>query len=374
MQRDIHRENRPPGSAGRRAAATIGSAAGPRRPAAGRGLPARAAFPERRRRSGRTASAAKTGKRIGGRLCQRAAGKAMVARRLVEAIASVLALLSRLRAAASVLPLCSRQCSAFPSPPSLSPRCLAGALSSRAEDFQGATHPVPYDEAPINYSAATPDDPIARLQARLDAGEAKLKFDNELGWLPALLDALKVPKSSQMLVFSKTSLQRTHITPQNPRAIYFNDDVYLGYIPGAPVMEISAVDPKLGGMFYSIEQLPARKPKFVRESGLPALPRVGAQARRAGAFRAFDRDRRDGRTRRAERVQPDRSLHAVRRALGRLVCHRHARRAGASRQSHRQGGVRGVRRRSRWRRATCARSTSSSTRRNTRKPAATSSR
>jgi hypothetical protein len=136
----------------------------------------------------------------------------------------------------------------------------------RAEDFQGATHPMPYDEAPIQYSAATPDDPIAGLQARLDAGEAKLKFDNELGWLPALLDALKVPKSSQMLVFSKTSLQRPHITPQNPRAIYFNDNVYLGYIPGAPMMELSAVDPKLGGTFYSIEQLPARRPKFTRES------------------------------------------------------------------------------------------------------------
>lgn len=140
------------------------------------------------------------------------------------------------------------------------------AAPSRAEDFQGATHPVPHDEAPINYSATTPDDPIARLQARLDAGETKLKFDNEYGWLPALLDALKVPKSSQMLVFSKTSLQRTHITPQNPRALYFNDDVYIGYIPGAPVMEVSAVDPKLGGTFYSIEQLPARKPQFLRDS------------------------------------------------------------------------------------------------------------
>jgi hypothetical protein len=28
---------------------------------------------------------------------------------------------------------------------------------------------------------------------------------------------------------------------------------------------VSAVDPKLGGIFYSIEQLPARKPKFVRD-------------------------------------------------------------------------------------------------------------
>ncbi len=136
----------------------------------------------------------------------------------------------------------------------------------RAEDFQGSAHPLPYDDPPIGYSAATATDPIAKLQARLDAKEVKLKFDDEFGWLPALLEALNVPKSSQTLVFSKTSLQRQEITPQNPRAIYFNDDVYLGYIPGAPLMEVSAADPKLGGVFYSIEQMPSRKPKFTRES------------------------------------------------------------------------------------------------------------
>ncbi len=140
----------------------------------------------------------------------------------------------------------------------------AGSLL--AEDFQGSAHPLPYDEAPINYSKTAPTDPIAQLQARLDAKEVKLTFDNEFGWLPALLEALKVPKSSQTLVFSKTSLQRREITPQNPRALYFNDDVYLGYVPGAPLMELSAADPKLGGVFYSIEQMPARSPKFTRES------------------------------------------------------------------------------------------------------------
>jgi hypothetical protein len=140
----------------------------------------------------------------------------------------------------------------------------AGSLL--AEDFQGSAHPLPYDDPPIEYSKATPADPIARLQAKLDAKETKLHFDNEFGWLPALLEVLNVPKSSQMLVFSKTSLQRKEITPQNPRAIYFNDDVYLGYIPGAPLMELSAVDPKLGGVFYAIEQMPARKPKFTREA------------------------------------------------------------------------------------------------------------
>lgn len=133
-----------------------------------------------------------------------------------------------------------------------------------AEDFQGSSHAMPYEEAPIGYSAQQPADRIAKLQARIASGEVKLKWDEQFGWLPALLDELKVPKSSQMLVFSQTSLQRREINPRNPRAIFFNDDVYIGYIPNAPMMEVSAVDPKLGGVFYSLDQVRQEKPAFVR--------------------------------------------------------------------------------------------------------------
>ena len=135
-----------------------------------------------------------------------------------------------------------------------------------AEDFQGSSHPMPFDEAIIGYSAQTPNDRIAKLQAQIASGEVMLRWDEEFGWLPALLDALKIPKSSQMLVFSQTSLQRRAITPRNPRAIFYNEDVYVGYIPHAPMMEVSAVDPKLGGVFYSLDQVPGEKPSFVRNS------------------------------------------------------------------------------------------------------------
>jgi hypothetical protein len=67
-----------------------------------------------------------------------------------------------------------------------------------------------------------------------------------------------------MLVFSKTSLQRERISPHTPRALYFADDVYIGFIPGAPIMEISSVDPKLGGVFYTLDQKKVERPKFVR--------------------------------------------------------------------------------------------------------------
>jgi hypothetical protein len=141
-----------------------------------------------------------------------------------------------------------------------------GALAgpSWADDFQGATHKVPYEEDPIRYSERPANSPVEKLQAKIDRGDVKLAYDPKLGYLPALLEAFGVPKSSQMLVFSKTSLQRQFITPENPRAIFFNDDVYLGFIPGAPVMEVSAVDPKLGGVFYTLSQEETARPQFAR--------------------------------------------------------------------------------------------------------------
>ncbi len=142
--------------------------------------------------------------------------------------------------------------------------CLA--ICVRAEDFQGSDHPLEYDNEPVLYSTTEPNDAITALTLKIASGETKLQWDAEFGWLPGLLDALKIPRSSQMLVFSKTSLQRKLISPENPRAIYFNDDLYIGYIPGAPVLEISSVDPKLGGVFYTLEQEKVRKPKFVRSA------------------------------------------------------------------------------------------------------------
>ena len=135
---------------------------------------------------------------------------------------------------------------------------------ARAEDFQGSDHPLEYDREPVNYTNTQPNDPVAAVQKRIMSGDIKLEWDEKFGYLPALLDAFGAKKSSQTLVMSKTSLQRRFISPENPRALYFSDDVYIGYIPGAPVMEVSSVDPKIGGTFYFIEQEKVRKPKFVR--------------------------------------------------------------------------------------------------------------
>jgi hypothetical protein len=112
-----------------------------------------------------------------------------------------------------------------------------------------------------------PDDAVARLQRKIDAGQAKLSYDPQRGYLDTLLGELKLPPSSQSLVFTKTSLQRDQISPENPRAIYFNDDTYVGYVRGGNVLEIATLDPKQGNTaFYTLEQSSGERPRFQRET------------------------------------------------------------------------------------------------------------
>lgn len=123
---------------------------------------------------------------------------------------------------------------------------LASGLApglARAQDFE---------QEPINYETAPTDTAIDRLQSRLDDGRVVLPRDTTLGQLKSLLKELDIPISSQTLVFSKTSLQRNRIAPHTPRAIYFNDDVYIGYCHQGEVFEASAIDPSLGPIFYSL--------------------------------------------------------------------------------------------------------------------------
>jgi hypothetical protein len=139
---------------------------------------------------------------------------------------------------------------------------LLSAALARA-DFQGATHLMPFDEDTIGYSKAKANGPIAKLQERIDRGEVVLTNDAHFGYLPSILHELRVPRSSQMLVFSKTSFQRERIDPRHPRGIYFGDDVYVGYVQGSPMLELTEVDPKLGAVFYTLDQNEP-KPRFVR--------------------------------------------------------------------------------------------------------------
>jgi hypothetical protein len=90
-------------------------------------------------------------------------------------------------------------------------------------------------------------DPVAALQS------VQLPFDSTYGYLPALLKALHVPVESQMAVFSKTSIQSLRIEPANPRMLYFNDSVAVGWVRGG-FIELAAQDPERGIQFYTLQQ------------------------------------------------------------------------------------------------------------------------
>jgi hypothetical protein len=123
-----------------------------------------------------------------------------------------------------------------------------------------------FDREPILYSTTSESNSITELQGRIDAGEVALKFEDHFGYLRSVLEKLEIPESSQMLVFSKTSLQRQKIAPRTPRSIYFSDDVYVGFCQSGTKLEISAADPQLGTCFYTLDQDSNEPPRFVRQT------------------------------------------------------------------------------------------------------------
>ena len=109
------------------------------------------------------------------------------------------------------------------------------ALADRLED----TFYVPLDDPAIQY-AAPASDTIARLEKQLESGKAKLDYaPNGWGYLPARAEGLDINIDSQVLVFSRTSIQTSHISPRTPRAIYFNDDTAVGFVQGGDALELT---------------------------------------------------------------------------------------------------------------------------------------
>ena len=124
---------------------------------------------------------------------------------------------------------------------------------------------APRDHPAIGYSTAPVNDPVSRLNRRVAAGEVSLAFDAANGYLGAVLAALNVPVESQTLVFSPTSLQSDRISMHNPRAVFFNDTVAVGWVRGGDILEVTALDPKQGVVFYSLDQKPDGRPVFTRD-------------------------------------------------------------------------------------------------------------
>jgi len=126
---------------------------------------------------------------------------------------------------------------------------------------------IPMDHPAIDYISRTQDDPVARLQKRIDQGQVKLDYEpKRAGYLPGLLKALQVNVDSQMLVFSRTSFQAYRISTKAPRALYFNDNVAVGFVQGGDFMEFAALDPQQGVNFYTLDVRKSAAPTFVRRN------------------------------------------------------------------------------------------------------------
>jgi hypothetical protein len=173
--------------------------------------------------------------------------------------------------------------------------CVCYAQEYRAD--------LPISHPAIQYLQGSVEDRVARLAQDVKSGKATLQVQpGDLGYLPSLLEHLEVSPDSQALVFSKTSFQAPKISPSNPRAVYFSDDVAVGFVPGGEGIELAAIDPKRGAVFYTFRTDTLGHPVFIRRadclrchqgaatSGVPGLfvgsviPGPTGKPERAGAI------------------------------------------------------------------------------------------
>jgi hypothetical protein len=140
--------------------------------------------------------------------------------------------------------------------------CALGSGSASAQLTYDAEFPA------LNYGKTAPHDRFSALLKDMESGAVTLQAapGGDQGFLMSLLETLGIDPSSQVLVFSKTSLKQRFINSQNPRALYFNDQVYVGYTPGSRTLEVAAMDPVQGPVFFDFQQAPAATPRAKQET------------------------------------------------------------------------------------------------------------
>jgi hypothetical protein len=138
--------------------------------------------------------------------------------------------------------------------------CAVGWSSSHIDAQRGGMFLGSPDDPAIAYSTAPVENVVEQLNRKLQAGTARLTYEGRNGYLQSAIDALNVPVDSQLLVFSKASLQGRLVNPSNPRALFFNDRVR-----DAELLEVAAHDDKGGVIFYTLDQRPTERPTFTRD-------------------------------------------------------------------------------------------------------------
>jgi len=136
---------------------------------------------------------------------------------------------------------------------------VEGLVAQRGGMFLGSL-----DDPAIKYSTAPIDNVVVDLNKKLADGTVRLSFEGRSGYLQSALDALGLPVESQMLVFSPTSFQARRINAGNPRALFYNDSVELGWVRDGDVIEVAAQDAHEGVVFYTLDQRPLDALRFQR--------------------------------------------------------------------------------------------------------------
>ena len=134
--------------------------------------------------------------------------------------------------------------------------------AQRAGSFMGSS-----EDPAIGYGTAPLNNPVADVNRKLSEGTAKLTYEGRGGFLKSALDALEIPVDSQLLVYSRDSLQGKLVDELSPRALYFNDRIALGWVRDGEFIEVAAHDESAGVVFYTLEQRSGptnRSPQFTR--------------------------------------------------------------------------------------------------------------
>lgn len=130
---------------------------------------------------------------------------------------------------------------------------VTGAVFLRAQGGSLSTTFTNWiDHSAIAYRSTPVSDPMSQLNQAIQNGRLQLKEDGPSGYLQSLLQALHVPVESQVVVFARDSVQLARITMTNPRALFFNDSISVGWVRGG-FIEVAAQDPRQGVIFYALE-------------------------------------------------------------------------------------------------------------------------
>ncbi|HUE88085.1 MAG TPA: hypothetical protein VMO26_18580 [Vicinamibacterales bacterium] len=136
----------------------------------------------------------------------------------------------------------------------------ATAIMAQRSDAFGASR----DHVAIQYSSAAVSNAVTALNEKLERGQVSLTSEPVSGYLRSALGALAIPVESQVLVYSQTSFQARRISRANPRAVYFNDSVAVGWVRGGDLLEVAVQDPQQGAIFYTLAQTDGT-PSFTRD-------------------------------------------------------------------------------------------------------------